>query len=498
MSAAVSPCISHPDRVSRLHQSGGGGVARPSGLDRAYATLSQISLNASSAMDEAQKKAFGAYLTPAPLAKLIATMCDRNLDGDIVIGDHGAGSGLLSCLTAASMVEKASSSSQIGVGAYEVQPQLQEYFRQSVAALAPVMRAAGKNFFYSLSGDFLADIGPVLDGQRRDLTHAVINPPYFKLSPSHPANALLKDRLGFTVPNIYALFCVLTLLRLKPGAEMVALIPRSFASGRYFEGFRKFLSTAGSITTIVRFASRSNLFKGDNVLQENVVLKMRAAAPQDETIRIIAKDTPESALADHFEMAAGELLGQGTIAMPATTDEVAALRYIRSLPITSGDIGLSVSTGKLIEHRHRPYLKAEGNGIPYLHARHFCGGEKLVRRPAPAGFPNIVEEHAGIDVALVPASPCIVAKRISPNDGGNQRFVGTIVDEGDFHEPRVAFSNGLQVLQLQRASGRGCLLGLYRFLASPILQDYIRATNGTTQLNKADLEGLRFPRALTQ
>jgi len=73
--------------------------------DASYDKLSHIARTAARTLSPEQKKKFGAYLTPGPLANLIANMSSNN-ELFPIIGDHGAGSALLSTMTAISMLHR--------------------------------------------------------------------------------------------------------------------------------------------------------------------------------------------------------------------------------------------------------------------------------------------------------------------------------------------------------------------------------------------------------
>src|SRR5699024_2022824 len=55
----------------------------------------------------------------------------------------------------------------------------------------------------------------------------------------------------------------------------VAIIPRSFCNGKYFRKFRELILNETSIEHLHLFDSRTSSFKADNVLQENLIIKLK-------------------------------------------------------------------------------------------------------------------------------------------------------------------------------------------------------------------------------
>lgn len=56
--------------------------------------------------------------------------------------------------------------------------------------------------------------------------------------------------------------------------QIVAIIPRSFCNGPYYKPFRELILKECSIEHIHIFESRDTAFKDDDVLQENIIIKL--------------------------------------------------------------------------------------------------------------------------------------------------------------------------------------------------------------------------------
>jgi adenine-specific DNA-methyltransferase len=104
------------------------------------------------------------------------------------------------------------------------------------------------------------------------------NPPYGKIGTKRAA-ALLPDVGSVNIgghTNLYALFLVRSLGWLKPGGELVFIVPTSFVAGPYFAGLREEVLKRAEVVRIDIHEERENLFLG--VLQDICVLVLRRRA----------------------------------------------------------------------------------------------------------------------------------------------------------------------------------------------------------------------------
>jgi adenine-specific DNA-methyltransferase len=118
--------------------------------------------------------------------------------------------------------------------------------RQTMRYVSQMAEGAGIIFESAIHhSDFLALVVGTEDlfTEKRlepTFTHAILNPPYKKISTDGKERKLL-SRIGIEVSNIYAGFVALSLKLLVDGGELVAITPRSFCNGPYFKAFRHFL-----------------------------------------------------------------------------------------------------------------------------------------------------------------------------------------------------------------------------------------------------------------
>ena len=71
--------------------------------------------------------------------------------------------------------------------------------------------------------------------------------------------------------NLYVAFLALSVALLNEQGQIAAITPRSFANGPYFRSFRRYFLAQMRFERIHLFESRSSVFAGDAVLQENII-----------------------------------------------------------------------------------------------------------------------------------------------------------------------------------------------------------------------------------
>src|SRR3954453_16050429 len=84
--------------------------------------------------------------------------------------------------------------------------------------------------------------------------------------------------------NLYTPFLPLAVQLMREGGELVAIIPRSFCNGMYFRPFRNWLLDRVAITQIHVLESRSKAFSDDDVLQENIIVRLEKGAGQGPVV----------------------------------------------------------------------------------------------------------------------------------------------------------------------------------------------------------------------
>ena len=239
-----------------------------------------------------ERQNMGQFFTPVPIARFIASLVtDESVDGDVVLLDPGAGIGTLSAACVDTWCRSDVRPKSISVVAYEVEPVLVEYLRETLEKCDLMCRSRGIRFdSHIIERDFIEDAVSSLENslftiECRKFTHVVMNPPYRKINSRSRVRKILR-KANIQTSNLYTAFMWLGIKLLKQDGVFVSITPRSFCNGIYFQGFRQYLSNDVSIRRLHTFHSRSDMFREDNVLQENLILSATKVETQSSRVTV--------------------------------------------------------------------------------------------------------------------------------------------------------------------------------------------------------------------
>lgn len=449
-----------------------------------------------------QQKDFGQFLTPPHIADLMAEMFRLHFS-HIRLLDAGAGMGILSAAFVRSQLLKKNPPKQIEVTAYEFDKALIGGIEETYETCRVACQSRGVHFSATIRNtDFIAEGAEMLRNDFFSKTlqtfdAAIVNPPYGKLSTTSEGYRLLRS-VGAETTNLYTAFLNLIIGMLTPHGELVAITPRSFCNGPYFKPFRRRLLADMSFRRIHVFESRKAAFKHDNVLQENVILHAVKDAKQPRTIRISQSAGDDGAVVHSRVFPANEIVSSRDpevfIHIPTSTIHITARNQVAHLGSTLSGLGLTVSTGRVVDFRTREYIRQlpEAGASPLVYPCHFDG--LFVAWPKERSRkPNAILDGDQTRSLLVPAGVYVLTKRFTSKEE-RRRVVACIYDPIRVKGQQVGFENHLNYIH---ANGKGLDMvmakGLWAFLNSSTLDLYFRQFNGHTQVNATDLRNVRFP-----
>lgn len=442
-------------------------------------------LAALSRLDPDRQATLGQFFTPAAAATLVASLPRLDgLTGPVRVLDPGAGAG---SLTAAMVTRLAAERPGLAVHvvAVETDPTVVPVLAET---LEDCERLDGVTCGL-VEGDFIMS-STGMDPDTRvtgpfDLV--IMNPPYGKLAVAHHYRRAVGNEVVDT-PNLYAAFWALAVRACAPGGQCVVIVPRSFANGSYFEPFRRWLLDSMRLDTLHVFESRSTVFADTGVLQENVIVSGTTRARQGRVVL--------SASHGHADDVTRQEVLASAVVQPDDphrfirfTDGVAAVAA--AARFTLADLGLTVSTGRVVDFRVRDWLSDashESGTAPLVYPGNFRGGG--VEWPRSMGKPQALSlADDGARKLLVPAGCYTLTKRFSAKEE-RRRVVAAVWDRPG--EP--AFENHLNYFH---ESGQGLppdlARGLSMWLNSTPVDDLFRSFSGHTQVNASDLRTLPYP-----
>lgn len=450
--------------------------------------------------DADRRSQLGQYATPPGVAAYMASLFDGGRE-TVRLLDAGAGVGSLTAAYVADAVARPGKPSEIIATAFELDPEFAHYLRTTLRDCDRHCQDAHVRFRGAVEEtDFIeAAVGLLRQEMFRPVQlydAAILNPPYRKINTDPETRSLLRA-VGIETTNLYTAFLGLAIQLLDDGGELVAITPRSFCNGPYFKPFRKQLLRSMELRHIHVFESRSKAFSDDDVLQENIVFHAVKTQERRGSVVVTASGGPDE-LGTSREMRADQLVkpGDPDLFIHIATDEAAVdiADWMGTLTHSLDDIGLKVSTGRVVEFRSRAQLRQEyGPGcVPLIYPAHFEGGwiawpKKFGRKPAAIAVDPVSQG------CLVPAAIHVLVKRFSAKEE-KRRLVAAIFDPLKIPCEAVGFENHVNFFH-QTGGGLGMDLakGLTAFLNSTLLDEYLRQFNGHTQVNAADLRNIKYP-----
>lgn len=436
-------------------------------------------------LDLDRQSQLGQFFTPAPAAALVASLPRLGgLSGIVRVLDPGAGAGSLTAALV-NRLHRERPDLAMHIVAVETEEAVLPFLSDTLADCASLPNVTCD----LVAGDYLAgstglDADPRMCGPF-DLV--IMNPPYGKLPANHHDRRAVAQTVVDT-PNLYAAFWALGVRSCKEGGQVVSIVPRSFANGTYFQPFRRWLLDSMRLDTLHVFESRATVFADTGVLQENVIVSGTVGARPGRVV-LSASVGPADDVTVQEVPASAVVQPSDPHRFVRFTD--GATRVPEAACFTLADLGLTVSTGRVVDFRCRQWLSSdphEAGTVPLVYPGNVRSGgvewPRSIRKPQSF---RATEEAARKWV--VPAGVYTVIKRFSAKEERRRVVAGVWDSPG---EP--AFENHLNYVH-----ERGCGLdvdlarGLSVWLNSKPLDDLFRTFSGHTQVNAGDLRVLPFP-----
>jgi adenine-specific DNA-methyltransferase len=306
---------------------------------------------------------------------------------------------------------------------------------------------------------------------------------------------LLLRRIGIETSNLYTGFLATAIKLIEPGGQLVAITPRSFCNGPYFLPFRKQLLSETALRRVHIFESRTRAFKDDSVLQENVIFHVvKGGKPGivEVTSSPDATSKGTSRRIAHEQIVKPEDR-QFFIHIVADHDGEQVAERINGLNCSLHDLGLAVSTGRVVDFRARQFLRqnAEPGTAPLIYPTHFRSG--FVSWPKKTKKPNALVMSAETADLLIPNDNYVLVKRFSSKEE-RKRIVAVVHAKNGVDSKVVGFENHVNYFH---QNGKGISLtvakGLACFLNWTVVDSFFRQFNGHTQVNATDLRSFRYP-----
>lgn len=457
----------------------------------------------SDSLDPTNRARLGQFFTPCVVAQFMASLPALPVVGPVRILDPGAGNGsLTAALVARIVVERPDL--DISVTAFEIDEALGPELEQTLVECQVLARTVGREMSFRLiAEDFLewaaATVPDAHTANEVDLFDIVImNPPYRKVNVT-AFERLALQRINVEITNLYVGFSAMAVALLSSNGQLTAITPRSFTNGPYFRSFRRYFFDKMRFDRLHVYESRSTAFADDAVLQENVIFNAHrySIAGADPVVSISTSKGPGDSATER-EVLHSEIVVPGDadcFVHIAIDDADAELgRLLVALPHRLTDLGLDVSTGRVVDFRATEYLRFEDEmgTVPLIYPGHLRGGKvdwpgNLRKKP------SWIADCTATKSLLLPSQTYVLVKRFTAKEE-RRRVVASVFDPAFVLGHDVAFENHLNVFHIK---GQGLspdiARGLAVWLNSTIVDRYVRSFSGHTQINATDLRRLPYP-----
>jgi len=444
----------------------------------------------------------GQFFTPEPVASFMASLFGP-MPEVVRLLDAGAGEGALTAAFVSRLCKTKDGVRAVEATLYELDPLIQDALVETMRDCERVCAEARLGFRFTIHAtDFIGEMSARLADSLFSATPpsfdaAIVNPPYRKIGTDSVERRNLRYA-GVETSNLYAAFIALIQRLLAPGGQLVGITPRSFCNGPYFRSFREDFLAEMEVHRLHVFESRGAAFRDDGVLQENVIFHAVKGRNQPPRMVISSSSGEGAAMIDENVVSFAEVVHpddtEKFIHIPSSSGHAAAKKTMDNLHSSLASLGLSVSTGRVVDFRVKEALRREPEKgtAPLVYPCHFNGG--TVHWPKPdARKPNAILDNAETRPWLVPSGVYLLTKRFTSKEE-RRRLVACIFDPETVEAEWIGFENHLNYFHANgHGLDRNLAAGLYAFLNSTVVDQYFRRFSGHTQVNATDLRKLAYP-----
>lgn len=433
------------------------------------------------------KAALGQYMTPPRIASFMASFFPASFTSFHLL-DAGAGDGSLTRAFLESQYKRNGTFPQGEVSLFECDGAMIQRLKQYAKTLEnlPITMHVYHN-------DFITYASKLVLHNERPFTHVILNPPYKKISSHSPYRALLRDA-GIETVNLYSAFVALSLALLRPGGFLVAITPRSFCNGPYYRYFRQYILRHAAVRRIHLFTSRTEAFKADKVLQENVIIVLQRDAEQNAVDISLSKNGELDEYREARYPFEDVVLPGDPELFIHIPDNHGEHGSFRGAGHSLKSLGIEVSTGPVVDFRLKKYLRAMPlpDDAPLLYPGHFSSRGTWPR--VDFKKPNAIVRCTETMKWLYPSGHYVVVRRLSSKEEKRRIVAYYVKPEAFPGQAYLGFENHLNVFhQKKRGLSPELAHGLTLYLNSSLVDVLFRRFNGHTQVNATDLRSLPYP-----
>ncbi|GAC42990.1 hypothetical protein PPOP_2353 [Paenibacillus popilliae ATCC 14706] len=420
----------------------------------------------------------------------------------IKIFDAGAGTGILTGALCEKICEN-NNIVQVHIDLYENNEDVLPILVENIEFIRTILEQRGKQFTYAIiQENFIlsnADYWNNIEKKDEDTLYDVIisNPPYKKIAKAEQESAVM-DTVVYGQPNIYFLFMAMSAKLLKKDGQLIFITPRSFTSGAYFKRFRQWFFNNVRLTNLHLFNSRDDIFYGDDILQEAVILKALKTKNKVDTIMVSSSKNMHFKENIVHEVPYGTMVEADSdnmfIMIPTTKEEINLLNTMKNWKYNLLSLGFKLKTGPVVDFRATELLSEESgkNSVPLLWANHFTNlriNFPCIDSKNPQYIVNTEESKS----LLLDNKDYILVKRFTSKEE-RRRVQCSLYFSEAITSPLIGIENHLNyVAKLKGEITKEEMYGLFALMNSTFIDSYYRILNGSTQVNATEVNAIPLP-----
>jgi adenine-specific DNA-methyltransferase len=473
-------------------------------IDETYEIIDFMNLfnNKEGLLNHSNKEKFAQYYTPENIAIYMASMFKAPKKRIIRIIDPGCGFGILTVafLQRLLQIEHVKVKKAI-VTLYEIDIHAIQRLKNIMELVSFKCMEKGLEVIYTINNDnFITSFSSIKDiNESHKYDYVIVNPPYMKLPVESDDNIKL-EKLNIKVPNYYAAFVSLAQKMLINKGELVAITPRSFCNGAYFLNFRQDFFKKMVFDKIHLFESRTDLFKEDDVLQENIIFHCIKKEPKNsDKINVIHSynDSLDDVVIKKRRLEDIIFPNDDNLIIRILKDDEdkEISKKINALPCKLSDLNIEVSTGPVVDFRERKETLSKEkfeNSIPLFCSAHLTmGGIKWPKQDVKK-YNFIINDEINKSKMRKNGNYVLVKRMTSKEE--KRRITSAVCGGRNYDYDYFAFDNKVNYYHRNK-EGLPLVIakGLNIFLNSTIVDRYFRTFSGNTQVNVTDLKSLNYP-----
>jgi len=440
-----------------------------------------------SSVPKSKRKKYGQFFTNVTTARFMASLFNFDFSKEgLGILDAGAGTGILS----AAVVQKLKSDGYKGhihLTCYETDEHVLPLLEENLSVLKEMSEVTYtiKKENYITSQSFAPD--SLFREDENIYDYVIGNPPYLKVS-KDADEAKAMPAVCHGAPNLYFLFWAMGIYNLKPGQELVYIVPRSWTSGAYFNKFRQYLFANCIITDIHLFDSRDRVFDGEAVLQETNIIKIKKTTAKTDYVNISTSSTSEFNDVRRFKTPYNTVVARNQyVYLVTNNDDAEVLNKINDFSMTLPEMNLKMQTGIIVDFRTREVLrdKLEEGAYPLLYSQHIKEGRVIW--PLGKEGEVIKTERKGY---LQNNSDYLLVKRFTSKEEKRRLQCGIYLKQ---KYPQFDYISTQNKVNFIKCDSPCVTYGLYVLLNSTLYDCYYRILNGSTQVNSTEINQMPIP-----